>query len=347
MRKHALTHLRKRRNKLFESRSSGNRNDISDLIMPIKEIDSNLILDEALLNGAKVQFPATSNEGSSLHVASNENRWFLIGASVTGNGHKNQNLPCQDAHKTEIWSNGWGVAIVSDGAGSAKMSHLASAFLVDEAAKQAFELVKSKNWMEDNLLPTEKVWDSEARKLLFGLQDSLKKYANDFGIMLKELHATLIINIFSPKGLLSVHIGDGRAGYLTKSGDMHASMEPFEGDQVGATVFITMDMENFKEIVKTKVISEPVSAFFMLSDGCERVCWETIQQIKETGKFIKPNKPFEPFFRHTIQALKDMHQSMKPELITENWYNYLESGHKGFIEENDDKTMLIGISIEK
>ncbi len=347
MRKHALTYLRKRRKKLFENRSFGNRNGNSGLIMPIKEIDSNLILDEAVLNGAKIQSSNKNNEGSSLHVASNENMWFLIGASVTGNGHKTQNIPCQDAHKTEIWSNGWGVAIVSDGAGSAKMSHLASAFLVDEAAKQAFDLVKSKNWMEEDLLPTEKDWDSEARNLLHGLQDALKKNADDLGVSLKELHATLIINIFSPKGLLAAHIGDGRAGYLTERGDMHASMEPFEGDQVGATVFITMDMKNFEEIVETKVIADPVSAFFLLSDGCEKVCWETIQQIKETGKFIKPNKPFEPFFRHTIEALKEMHQSIKPELITEKWYNYLESGHKGFIDENDDKTMVVGIRIEK
>ena len=328
-----------------------NLNGNSNLILSVREIDRPLITEnsknEISLKFERVRLPIKSNEGTSLHIASNGNNWFLIGGSVTGNGHKNQNLPCQDAHKTEIWSNGWGVAIVSDGAGSAKMSHLASSFLVKEAAKQAFDLVKSNNWMEENLLPNEKVWDSEARKLLFGLQDALKKYANGLGVSLMELHATLIINIFSSKGLLTVHIGDGRAGYLTEKGEMHASIEPFEGEQVGSTVFITMDMDNFKEIVQTKIITEPVSAFFLLSDGCERVCWETIQQIKETGKFFKPNKPFEPFFNHTIEALKEMQESIKPELITEKWYNYLESGHKGFINEKDDKTMVIGFWVEK
>ena len=283
-----------------------------------------------------------SSHRSSVYPVTNENPWFLIGASVIGNGHIHQHFPCQDAHKIEIWGKGWGIAIVSDGAGSSKRSHLSSSYLVKEAARKSFELIDLKRWMEQEILPDEEEWDKAARILLSDLQDALRSHAHYLEVSLGDLHATLIINIFSPKGLLTVHIGDGRSGYVTENGIVHSSMNPFEGEQVGETVFITMDMEKHKEIVETRVIGEPVSAFFLLSDGCESVCWETIQQDKESGKFIRPNKPFEPFFRHIIKAFGEMQKTIKPELLSEKWYNYLKNGHKGFVQERDDKTMVIG-----
>ena len=57
--------------------------------------------------------------------------WVLVGASVRGNGHIESNLPCQDNHKYEELEKGWGIAIVSDGAGSAAHSDMGSKIVVE------------------------------------------------------------------------------------------------------------------------------------------------------------------------------------------------------------------------
>jgi hypothetical protein len=268
-------------------------------------------------------------------------QWMVIGASVTGNGHKVQNIPCQDAYKAQVWNNGWGIAVVSDGAGSAAMSHLASAFLVEEAVKQALYLVKRKKWMEQNILPTHEEWNLEGRALIFNIQDALIFYAEKKGIPLADLHATLILTLFSGAGLLTAHIGDGRAGYQDQQGCYHSLITPYDGEQAGQTAFITMNLQKYPDIIGTHLINTSVNTLFILSDGCERVAWQTVQKNDATAKFEKINKPFAPFFDQTIQAFRQMHKTHTPEAIQQTWHAYLESGHKGFVSETDDKTMLI------
>jgi hypothetical protein len=267
--------------------------------------------------------------------------WLVIGASVTGNGHKTQNIPCQDNHKTQIWNNGWGVAVVSDGAGSATHSHLASAFLVEEAVKQALYLVRRKKWMEQNILPTMHEWDMEGKALILNIHEALIFFAEKKGIPLADLHATLILTIFSGKGLLTAHIGDGRAGYRDQQGNYHSLITPFDGEQAGQTVFITMDLQKRPDIIGTQQVKTSADALFLLTDGCERVSWETVQKNDATGKFEKINKPFEPFFNQTIQAFRQMHKTHSTEAIQQTWQAYLDNGHKGFVSETDDKTMVV------
>ncbi len=283
------------------------------------------------------------NNVASLLPATEDNPWFLIGASVTGNGHKATGTPCQDSHKMEVWGKGWGVAIVADGAGSAEKSHYASSFVAQESAKQALSLVKSKKWMDAEALPDEEEWNREARMLMVKIQEALKGYAENLECSVQELHTTLILVIFSPFGLLVVHVGDGRAGCINKEDNHQSIITPMEGEQVGETVFVTMDFEMHKEMIETRIIKKSVEAFFLLSDGCERACWETVQKNEKTNKYYKPNRPFVPFFRHTITTLESMQHQETVEQLMESWYNYLDKGHKGFQTETDDKTMLIGI----
>lgn len=285
------------------------------------------------------------NNLASLQPVTEDNPWFLIGASVTGNGHKVSGIPCQDSHKVDVWGKGWGVAVVSDGAGSAEKSHYASSFVVEECAKQALSLVRLRKWMDTESLPDAEEWNKEAKLLMLRIQEALKSYAKKLNCGLTDLHTTLIMVIFSPTGLLMVHVGDGRAGYMDKETNLKSMMVPFEGEQVGETVFLTMDFEKHPEMVETRVINEAVKAFFLLSDGCERVCWETLQK-DENSNYYKPNRPFVPFYTQTITAFESLHCVEQDETLMKIWYDYLDKGHQGFQIETDDKTMVIGMLIE-
>lgn len=324
--------------------TSGEINNLSEQIDEESEITKCREIDSTeKMEDKSVETITNKNHKSSLVLSNEDNPWSLIGGSVTGNGHKIDKTPCQDSHRIEAWIKGWGVAVVSDGAGSAENSQLASSFLTEETARRAALLVKKENWIENNSLPNEEEWKELSKKLFGGIQDSLIGYSKGIDVPIKSLHATLIMIIYSPLGLLVAHVGDGRAGCIGTDDEWISIINPFEGEQMGETVFMTLDFESNENFFESRVTNKPVKAFFMLSDGCEDVCWETIQKDEETGGFFKPNKPFEPFFKQTISVLQNLSQSNKSEGLQQKWMDYLESGHKGFQTETDDKTMVIGI----
>ncbi|NCX95273.1 MAG: hypothetical protein EBX41_02485, partial [Chitinophagia bacterium] len=48
--------------------------------------------------------------------------FFMVSGSAIGKSHKGTGTPCQDSSFCGTLSNGWGIAIVCDGAGSAANS---------------------------------------------------------------------------------------------------------------------------------------------------------------------------------------------------------------------------------
>lgn len=326
------------------------KNDSADgnLDEPNKQTDQPKDISESIekeeMGSAALSNP---NHRASLILTDENNPWLIIGGSVTGNGHKAESIPCQDSHLIQKWDEGWGVALISDGAGSAKNSHFASSFLVGEAARRSAILVKNENWIEKGTLPEEEEWQKLSKKLFCGIQDSLIGYSKGIKVPFRSMHATLIMIIFSPHGLLVAHVGDGRAGCVDNEDNWMSVIKPFEGAQVGETVFMTLDFENNEHFFESKMIRKPAKAFFLLSDGCEHVCWETLQKDENTGQFFQPNKPFEPFFKQTMSALENISNNGTCDDLKEGWMNYLDSGHKGFQDETDDKTMIIGFLNKK
>lgn len=280
-----------------------------------------------------------------------QGEWVVVGASVKGNGHIESNMPCQDNSKFEILGKGWGVAVVSDGAGSAAHSDMGSKVVVERGTLHFKNLVEKEGWMDKNTLPSDAEWLQKSYFVLKTIRNEVEMVAKKNNVDLKSLSATCLAVVFSPLGLLAVHVGDGRMGCKTASGGWKAIMTPHKGDEANQTLFLISefwDIPNYVQsgvlVPESIVVREPVEAFAVMSDGCESTAWLCTAQNAETGKYYDQNKPFEGFFNPLEETLASFHKDIVPEKERqEKWYKFIESGTKGFVKEQDDKTMILGV----
>jgi hypothetical protein len=268
--------------------------------------------------------------------------WNLVSASVTGNSHIENDIPCQDAHKIKKLNHKWGIAVTADGAGSFRYSHLGSRETVEIAIQVFTDLIEREQWIQKKEIPTEETWKLLAKSSLKTIRDKLKEYADENELDFSQIGCTLIVVIYTPYGLLVTHVGDGRAGYLNDKNEWLAAIDPFEGDEVGTTVFINLNIWNNDEFIESRIIKDKVKAFTLMSDGCESISWQTVQLDKKNKKFVVINKPFPDFFNNSLNVLKKMKKSkLSDKEVNEKWANYLTNGHPKLIEERDDKTMIL------
>ena len=277
--------------------------------------------------------------------------WIVVGASVTGNGHIGSGKPCQDNHKYEYLGDGWGIAIVSDGAGSAEKSEIGSKVVAYRGVTLFKELIASKEWQTRNELPTDKEWEESAYKVLFELRNNMEEVANKNNIPIKALSATAIVVIHTPKGLLVTHIGDGRAGYKNKEGNWLPLITPHKGEEANQTIFVPHDGWNIPflnmsgtRVPESVVIREKPYGFVLMSDGCETTTWLCNQKKEGAERYYDPNKPHTPFFESLDKQLQNLRKENTD--LTErakNWWKFIESGNDLFVRETDDKTMILGV----
>lgn len=275
--------------------------------------------------------------------------WILVGASVQGNGHIKMNMPCQDNHGYEYLYDGWGIAVTSDGAGSARLSHVGSAAVVARTLVHFKALVEKKEWKKYNILPSDIEWMKDSYRTLKTIHDEVAALAKHNECEPQDLNATVIVVIHTPMGLLVVHVGDGRAGYRDMKNNWHKLITPHKGEEANQTIFLESGFWNRQffemsgvSVPESFVLREPVSAFTLMSDGCESTSWLCNQFNEETGKYYDPNMPYDKFFNSLTETLQSFRDNKTPlNEREEKWYNFIKEGNKAFIKETDDKTMIL------
>jgi hypothetical protein len=275
--------------------------------------------------------------------------WAIAAASVIGNSHIREKVPCQDFCYYKKINPDYGIAIVSDGAGSCKNSHFGSRHIAHLAVDFFENILNEKKWIENKTFPDLEEWHCTAKKVLKEIKENLEIYAKFKNFDFKSLSCTIIAVIYSPNGILVTHIGDGRAGYLNNKGSWNSMITPYHGEEANQTVFITSDIWNENDIdkfIESNVIIDEISAFCILSDGCEKASFECNLLDDENGIYFDPNKPFPGFFNPTTQKVLNLYKSGLNEIkISELWEDFLYNGNEKFIKETDDKTMIIGVKI--
>lgn len=281
-------------------------------------------------------------------------KWSVIGSSVIGNSHISMNLPCQDNCKYEYIGEGWGIAVTSDGAGSAKRSEIGSKIVAERAIVHFKQLIEELGWMQNNELPTDAVWSKHAYTKLNKIYQEIVAFAKTKELDYKDLSATAIILIHTPKGVLCTHIGDGRAGYRDESGEWKAIITPHKGEEANQTIFITSDFWSIPNytmsdvfVPESIVIREEITAFTLMSDGCEHTAWQCNYFDAEKNKYYDPNRPHDKLYESLSKTLVKYHaEGVDINRRKEQWQQFLVDGNKSFQKESDDKTMILGVLCE-
>ena len=177
-----------------------------------------------------------------------QNRWVTVAHSAVGQNHLNITppVPCQDNHHFETLNSNWELAIVCDGAGSSKMSHLGSEHISKK--ELPFNLkneLKSQNWFNQGFLPTKNEWKNLAVSILEKTYKSMllwverQNQENQTDYSINDYASTVIVALYNSSGIMVANIGDGRGGYLNSSGNFKGLFTPFGGDESNQTIFIT------------------------------------------------------------------------------------------------------------
>ncbi|MBB3265534.1 hypothetical protein FHW79_003163 [Azospirillum sp. OGB3] len=156
--------------------------------------------------------------------------WRLIGACVRGPAHEAKNQEGQDALAFGV-ENGCAVAVVCDGAGSARHARAGST-RVSSMVASAFLAA-----------PTTSFEGAEAfRALVVQAVDFARGSLLADGLDLEDCHATLVALVATPERTLLAHVGDGLAAVAPTAawGDVVLS-EPRNGEYANQTWFVTME----------------------------------------------------------------------------------------------------------
>jgi hypothetical protein len=280
--------------------------------------------------------------------------FYVVYASSIGKSHITNNTSCQDNHAVGKIDWDWGISVVCDGAGSAENSAQGSKFVSEEAYNLYKAALLRSDFFNKKTLPRDDEWDDISNKIIQEIQLKLKDFATLKKIEYASLACTLIVVVYSPIGLLVSHIGDGRAGYLNSKNEWKSLITPHKGEESNQTIFITSREWNPKNSIKmsnvlvpeNSVIREMPLAFTLMSDGCESSSYECSKLDSLNQKWTDPNIPFPNFFNPLVTQLKGMIQSKVPqEEANKLWRNFIESGTPSLSEENDDKTLILGIIV--
>jgi len=279
----------------------------------------------------------------------NTEKWISAWCSKIGSSHIIEGIPCQDSSKIQYIENtDFIIAAISDGAGSCVNSHIGSTFLVDRAIEKMASLFKLKNWLEKEVIElTPEKWREESFILFKELKEDLNSKATESELEFKSLSATLIIAISNGKFIACANIGDGRAAFRNEESEWLPMVIPTKGEEANQTLFITSDLWD-KDITSdyfgTFFYENPITAFTLLSDGCERASFEILKYNEEEDKYFDPNKPYKPFFEpNYLNLLKLKRANFEQNQINNLWGDFLEKGNQKLINETDDKSMILSV----
>ena len=145
-----------------------------------------------------------------LSLSKNKNLLFY-GASLIGSSHIKKGSVCQDSNKAFRLSNGWLVAAVADGVGSAKHSEIASKLAVDTVVEICNDRInKHTKFSELQSIILDAYKDAEKR---------IEDYADQQGDSITEYDTTLSMVIYDGEKIAYGHSGDGGIVGLSVNGE--------------------------------------------------------------------------------------------------------------------------------
>lgn len=207
-----------------------------------------------------------------------KNKIKVVAASITGPQHRHKKLPCQDFYKFHTQGKNF-VAVVSDGAGSAKYGKTGARIICETMV----DLLKNS---PVDLIPQRiaKAVETARRKLTLHRLNPGKKIAT-----LNNFAATLVGVVYHQGKGLFFHIGDGAGlAFEGSKPDHFVASPPENGNFSCETFFYTQD--NWQENLRLTKF-EGLNTIMLMTDGLTNFAFANDFQNIERG-FVLPIHDF-------------------------------------------------------
>ncbi len=199
----------------------------------------------------------------------------VVAASVTGPLHSHKNLPCQDYFKFRREGKNF-VAVVSDGAGSARYGKVGARVICETIIDQL------KNTKPHQIIDkTCSAVETARRKLCHHRLNKDKKIEN-----INDFAATVVGVVYNSGQGCFFHIGDGAALAFHSQGDLSdfVASRPENGSFSCETYFYTQ--ENWRDNLRFTRFQD-FDTVFLMSDGLTNFAFSNDYKNLEKG-FILP-----------------------------------------------------------
>jgi hypothetical protein len=245
--------------------------------------------------------------------------WTVVAASVQGAEHETRDTECQDAHAWRLLDNGWLVAAVADGAGSAKHSAIGARTAVDQAVLLVAETLAGNSSVNAQ---DEPFWRAALETILRGSRRAVLDRAAENGVPAREMACTLILVVLGPNFLATAHVGDGAVVVLHENGWLETVSEPERTEYINETTFLTSSEwdQRLRFTVREKV-GCAVAAF---TDGLQ------LQVLRYADW-----SPAAEFFTPTFKLFADLQLGAEAETMLRRLLRRLRQRAK------DDLTLLV------
>lgn len=244
-----------------------------------------------------------------------QSSWQGYGASSIGKSHIDSNLPNQDSIYLQKTQDGM-VAVVCDGAGSAKFSQAGAAFFSQSIGKMLLSLNVSRSVSHSGIALdlgqlTQQIIEQLSQIRLdlqsqLPAESSLRDYHTTFtGLLIHSNHQAILVQIGdSPLITSQFVVRHPHIDYFT---NLQVYGDDSKNEYVNETHFITQD--NWQSFLRVEPIDlSQVDCLALMSDGCADLVFE--------GASVTP-KIYRPFFGNLLFNLTQSQSSQQGSAIIE------------------------------
>lgn len=241
-----------------------------------------------------------------------------------GRSHRREGVPCQDYGRLMTLDENTVIAAFSDGAGSARKSHLGAHIAVHAALpwlKTRLSEAPGLRGAVSSLSP-EDLFDGLAKTV----RDAVARTANDNRLGLNDLACTLTVVALAPNGVAAAQIGDGIVVARLWKGDYTLLIDQDRGEYANETSFVTDD--DAMDRLKVRALDGPVRFVGASTDGLADVCVD-----------MQAHAPHAPFFQPIDRFTR---QSDSPVEVHDGIREFLGSDRLAAQVEDDLTLMVCG-----
>jgi hypothetical protein len=250
--------------------------------------------------------------------------WGWVGACSAGTSHLRSGAGCDDSAACfEIRSTGGDpilVAVVSDGAGSAKLSRLGSLIVTSAFCRSAKAFFSNGG-------QASRIDEDVAAEWLDDIRDRIDRRALLLGQSPKVFAATLVGVVVQRDAAAIIHVGDGACALrLRGQTEWQVPSWPTQGEYASTTYFVTDDP--FPRVTVSTLVGA-VDEIALFTDGLERLALDFAR-----------GEAFQRFFETMFPALRKTAACGRQRGLSEQLRSFLD-GSVVNDRTDDDKSLIM------